>query len=66
MPSLARGAGPLGGKAKLRCRVHSVPDAEFAWYRGTELIKGNTSKFSMATHQLDYSTFEVTFLINYF
>ncbi|KAF8355450.1 syg-2 [Pristionchus pacificus] len=64
MPSLARGAGPLGGKARLRCRVHSVPDAEFAWYRGTELIKGNTSKFSMASHQLDYSTFESTLWVH--
>ncbi|GMT07351.1 hypothetical protein PENTCL1PPCAC_29525, partial [Pristionchus entomophagus] len=64
MPSLARGAGPLGGKARIRCRVHSVPDAEFAWYRGTELIKGNSSKFSMATHQLDYSTFESTLWIH--
>ncbi|EPB75580.1 immunoglobulin domain protein [Ancylostoma ceylanicum] len=59
LPFLSRAAGPLGGRARARCRAHAVPDADFVWDRAGEIIQGNNSKYGMSTIQLDYSTFEI-------
>ncbi|VDM55671.1 unnamed protein product [Angiostrongylus costaricensis] len=59
LPSHSRAAGPLGGRARARCRAHAVPDADFVWDRAGEIIQSNNSKYSMSTIQLDYSTFEI-------
>ncbi|WKY15111.1 hypothetical protein Q1695_000542 [Nippostrongylus brasiliensis] len=64
LPFLSRAAGPLGGRARARCRAHAVPDAEFIWDRAGEIIQGNNSKYGMFTIQLDYSTFESTLWIS--
>ncbi|VDO74089.1 unnamed protein product [Heligmosomoides polygyrus] len=64
LPFLSRAAGPLGGRARARCRAHAVPDAEFMWDRAGEIIQGNNSKYGMFTIQLDYSTFESTLWIS--
>ncbi|CAJ0609996.1 unnamed protein product [Cylicocyclus nassatus] len=58
LPYLSRAAGPLGGRARVRCRAHAVPDADFVWDRAGEIIQGNNTKYGMSTIQLDYSTFE--------
>ncbi|CAJ0951778.1 unnamed protein product, partial [Mesorhabditis belari] len=59
-PTFSRAAGPLGGKARARCRAHAVPDAEFYWEKNGELIRVNGSRYSFHTTQLDFSTFEST------
>uniref|UniRef100_A0A1I7WLD7 Nephrin n=1 Tax=Heterorhabditis bacteriophora TaxID=37862 RepID=A0A1I7WLD7_HETBA len=52
------------GRARARCRVIAVPDADFVWDRAGEFIKGNNSKYVITTIQLDYSTFESTLWIH--
>ncbi|VDM83350.1 unnamed protein product [Strongylus vulgaris] len=47
-----------GGRARVRCRAHAVPDADFVWDRAGEIIQGNNTKYGMSTIQIDYSTFE--------
>ncbi|XGW32717.1 hypothetical protein V3C99_017334 [Haemonchus contortus] len=64
LPFLSRAAGPLGGRARARCRAHAVPDADFVWDRAGEVIQGNNSKYGMFAIQLDYSTFESTLWIS--
>ncbi|KAE9414335.1 hypothetical protein Angca_002728 [Angiostrongylus cantonensis] len=64
LPFHSRAAGPLGGRARARCRAHAVPDADFVWDRAGEIIQSNNSKYSMSTIQLDYSTFESTLWIS--
>ncbi|KIH64737.1 fibronectin type III domain protein [Ancylostoma duodenale] len=64
LPFLSRAAGPLGGRARARCRAHAVPDADFVWDRAGEIIQGNNTKYGMSTIQLDYSTFESTLWIS--
>ncbi|CAD6190606.1 unnamed protein product [Caenorhabditis auriculariae] len=63
LPALAKAAGSLGGVARARCRAQAVPVADFVWDRGGQVIKGNSSKYSMITSQLDYFTFESTLWI---
>ncbi|CAI5455771.1 unnamed protein product [Caenorhabditis angaria] len=63
LPLLSKAAGVLGGTARARCRAQAVPVADFFWERDGELIKGNSSKYSMTTVQLDYLTFESTLWI---
>uniref|UniRef100_A0A915Q552 Uncharacterized protein n=1 Tax=Setaria digitata TaxID=48799 RepID=A0A915Q552_9BILA len=59
-PSLLRAAGPLGGRVKLHCRAHAVPDAHFQWIvQGqSNPIRRNSSKYTFTTLHLNYSTFE--------
>lgn len=59
--SLLRAAGPLGGRARLRCRAHAVPDATFHWSIQSDSgpIRYNNTKYSFYEVQLDHSTFEV-------
>ncbi|KAK6055809.1 fibronectin type III domain protein [Cooperia oncophora] len=64
LPFLSRAAGPLGGRARARCRAHAVPDADFVWDRAGEIIQGNNTKYGMFSIQLDYSTFESTLWIS--
>ncbi|CAI4232579.1 unnamed protein product [Auanema sp. JU1783] len=64
IPSLSRAAGPLGGRARARCRVNTVPDAEFVWYRGGDVIKSNNSKYNIHSTQQNYSVFESVLYIN--
>ncbi|VDM39960.1 unnamed protein product [Toxocara canis] len=58
--SLLRAAGPLGGRARLRCRAHAVPDATFHWsiQGDSGTIRYNSTKYSFYEVQLDHSTFE--------
>ncbi|VDK46800.1 unnamed protein product [Anisakis simplex] len=58
--SLLRAAGPLGGRARLRCRAHAVPDATFHWsiQGNSGTIRYNNTKYSFYETQLDHSTFE--------
>uniref|UniRef100_A0A915BAH0 Nephrin n=1 Tax=Parascaris univalens TaxID=6257 RepID=A0A915BAH0_PARUN len=58
--SLLRAAGPLGGRARLRCRAHAVPDATFHWSIQSDSgpIRYNNTKYSFYEVQLDHSTFE--------
>ncbi|CAJ0565535.1 unnamed protein product, partial [Mesorhabditis spiculigera] len=56
--AFSRAAGALGGKARARCRVNAVPDAEFFWEVNGETIRANNSKYAVHNSQLDYSTFE--------
>ncbi|CAB3399992.1 unnamed protein product [Caenorhabditis bovis] len=63
LPLLSKAAGSLGGVARARCRAQAVPVAEFIWDRGGQVIKGNSTKYSMITVQLDYFTFESTLWI---
>ncbi|KJH40538.1 immunoglobulin domain protein [Dictyocaulus viviparus] len=64
LPLHSRAAGPLGGRARARCRAHAVPDVDFVWDRAGDIIQGNNSKYTMSTIQLDYSTFESTLMIS--
>uniref|UniRef100_A0A915DCH9 Nephrin n=1 Tax=Ditylenchus dipsaci TaxID=166011 RepID=A0A915DCH9_9BILA len=65
LPGFDRAAGPIGGKATLRCRAVAVPNAEFTW--GIEgdgqMINHNTSKYKFFDTQLDHFTFQSTLTI---
>lgn len=60
-PEFDRAAGPLGGRAVLKCRATGVPNVEFSW--GIEgdgqMIARNTSKYKFFDYQIDHSTFQV-------
>ncbi|EGT40674.1 CBN-SYG-2 protein [Caenorhabditis brenneri] len=56
-------AGILGGVAKARCKVYAVPTVEFVWEKDEQLIKKNSSKYSIVNTQIDYSTYESTLWI---
>ncbi|CAB63432.2 Synaptogenesis protein syg-2 [Caenorhabditis elegans] len=59
----AKTAGILGGVAKARCKVYAVPTVEFVWEKDEQLIKKNSSKYSIVNTQIDYSTYESTLWI---
>ncbi|KAI1725907.1 immunoglobulin domain-containing protein [Ditylenchus destructor] len=65
LPGFDRAAGPIGGKATLRCRAVAVPNAEFSWaIEGNGMmISQNTSKYKFFDTQLDHSTFQSTLTI---
>ncbi|CAK5089278.1 unnamed protein product [Meloidogyne enterolobii] len=64
-PGFNRAAGPLGGKATLRCRASAVPNAEFNWGIEDEghMIHHNTTKYRFFDTQLDHTTFQSTLTI---
>ncbi|KAF7634557.1 hypothetical protein Mgra_00006005 [Meloidogyne graminicola] len=64
-PSFNRAAGPIGGKATLRCRANAVPNAEFNWSIEGEghMIHHNTTKYRFFDTQMDYTTFQSTLTI---
>uniref|UniRef100_A0A1I8BQD4 Nephrin n=1 Tax=Meloidogyne hapla TaxID=6305 RepID=A0A1I8BQD4_MELHA len=64
-PGFNRAAGPIGGKATLRCRASAVPNAEFTWGIEGEghMIHHNTTKYRFFDTQLDHTTFQSTLTI---
>uniref|UniRef100_A0A914CKH7 Nephrin n=1 Tax=Acrobeloides nanus TaxID=290746 RepID=A0A914CKH7_9BILA len=60
-----RAAGPLGGRARLRCRASAVPGVNFQWSLEGQpaYIQHNSSKYLFHDRQLDHSTFESTLWI---
>ncbi|KAL3119596.1 hypothetical protein niasHT_010182 [Heterodera trifolii] len=64
--AFSRAAGPIGGKAVLRCRATAVPNAEFTWGiegEGNMIVHYNTTKYRFFDTQLDYTTFQSTLTI---
>lgn len=60
-----RAAGPIKGRARLRCVANAVPVVAFYWNyeTGTE-IRHNSSKFQVTERQLDQTTFESVLYVN--
>uniref|UniRef100_A0A914IG31 Nephrin n=1 Tax=Globodera rostochiensis TaxID=31243 RepID=A0A914IG31_GLORO len=64
--AFGRAAGPIGGKAILRCRATAVPNAEFTWGiegEGNMIVHYNTTKYRFFDTQLDHTTFQSTLTI---
>ncbi|KAI6240070.1 Immunoglobulin domain protein [Aphelenchoides fujianensis] len=60
-----RAAGPLKGRARLRCVAHAVPITAFYWtYESGTEIKHNSSKYQITERQLDQTTFESVLYVN--
>ncbi|KAI6215486.1 Immunoglobulin domain protein [Aphelenchoides besseyi] len=60
-----RAAGPLKGRARLRCVAHAVPVTAFYWsYESGTEIKHNSSKYQVIERQLDQTTFESVLYVN--
>lgn len=60
-----RAAGPLGGRAILKCRAMGIPNVEFSWsIEGDgQIIARNSSKYKFYDYQIDYSSFQVNYFI---
>jgi hypothetical protein len=60
-----RAAGPIKGRARVRCVVNAVPTVAFYWnYETGAEVRHNSSKFQVTERQLDQTTFESVLHVN--